>query len=239
MKRKRFTQIDGIPEGYKKPIISAKQVKTVLRCELAYYYEYVEKRKVEKNESMIAGLEAHENISKNLEDKGAPISERLEKNPAFRAVYALLPKTEEPVVEKKMFFESDTHYRIVIPDILYSKSIYDLKTTRSPSALKGVYSEDVIQLHYYWETLGGDREAYILKLLLPQDGSALKSYQASLYRVNITSQVLSDIYWAEGRAMEILSGSSKPRPNPGRRCRYCQFSNICPYSVSKEGGGNG
>lgn len=231
---KKISEV-GVVERDGKPIISAKQVKTVIRCEQAYYYEYVLKKKVEKSEAMQVGLETHEAVQKNLEDKEVPIEERLSRSPAFRAVYTFLPKDEEPVVEKKMFFDvSGDYYRVIIPDILYSNAIYDLKTTRSVSASKRVYSDDVIQLHYYWETLGGNRDLYVIKLLLPNGESLLPSYQASLFKINIIPAIISEIHRAEGRVMEILNGSS-PRPNPGRRCGFCFFKSICPYAYTEEG----
>ena len=231
--KKRISEVEAVQKDGR-PIISAKQVKTAIRCEQAYYYEYVLKKKVERNEAMAIGLETHEAIQKNLEDKGVPIKERLNRSPAFRAIYTLLPKDEEPIVEKKMFFDvSGDYYRVIIPDILYSRAIYDLKTTRSVSASKGVYSDDVVQLHYYWETLGGNRDLYVIKLLLPSGESLFNSYQASLFKINISSGVLSEIHRAEGRVMEILNGSP-PRPNPGKRCKFCYFNSICEYAYKEE-----
>jgi CRISPR/Cas system-associated exonuclease Cas4 (RecB family) len=228
----------------KKLIISAKQVKTVLRCEYLYYLEYVQKKEYPKSEAMTLGLEIHERVSGPLM-QGLSIDEAKEVNkddPFSRVVYSLLPKNGNPKVETKYFVDMGSYQRVVIPDFLYEDSIYDLKTTSSEYAYRTVYSDDVIQLHYYWETLGGNRDTYIIKLLLPKGyGKADISYTygsqgtaayANLFKIKIGKEVIGDIHFAERRIMEILDGA-KPIPSPGRVCRTCPFNQSCPFSSYK------
>ena len=228
----------------RKLTISAKQVKTVLRCEYLYYLEYVQKKEYPKSEAMTLGLEVHEKVSGPLM-QGLSIDEAKEINkedPFSRVVYSLLPKNGNPKVETKYFVDMGSYQRVVIPDFLYEDSIYDLKTTSSENAYRTVYSDDVIQLHYYWETLGGNRDTYIIKLLLPKGyGKADISYTyggqgtaayANLFKIKIGKEVIGDIHFAERRIMEILDGA-KPIPSPGRACRTCPFNQSCPFSVYK------
>lgn len=233
----------------KKLTISAKQVKTALRCEYLYYLEYVQKKEYPKSEAMTLGLEIHERVSSPLM-RGLSLEEAKEVNrddPFSRVVYSLLPKEGNPVVEAKYFVDMGSYQRVVIPDFLYEDSIYDLKTTSSENAYKTVYSDDIVQLHYYWETLGGNRDTYIIKLLLPRvqvksedsgstsipsSGSLGSVAYANLFRINISREVIGDIHFAEKRIMEILDGA-KPVPSPGRVCRTCPFNQSCPYSAYK------
>jgi len=230
--------------------ISAKQVKTVLRCEYLYYLEYVQKKEYPKSEAMTLGLEVHEKVSGPLM-RGLSIDEAREINkedPFSRVVYSLLPKNGNPKVETKYFVDMGNYQRVVIPDFLYEDSIYDLKTTSSENSYKTVYSDDIIQLHYYWETLGGNRDTYIIKLLLPKGygngktqfsstyenayGSQGIAAYANLFKIKIGKEVIGDIHFAERRIMEILDGA-KPIPSPGRACRTCPFNQSCPFSVYK------
>jgi CRISPR/Cas system-associated exonuclease Cas4 (RecB family) len=228
----------------KKITISAKQVKTVLRCEYLYYLEYVQKKEYPKSEAMTLGLEVHERVSGPL-IQGLSIDEAKEVNkedPFSRVVYSLLPKNGNPKVETKYFVDMGSYQRVVIPDFLYEDSIYDLKTTSSENAYKTVYSDDIIQLHYYWETLGGNRDTYIIKLLLPKGygkaevsstyGSHSTAAYANLFKIKIGKEVIGDIHFAERRIMEILDGA-KPTPSPGRACRTCPFNQSCPFSAYK------
>ncbi len=232
--------------------ISAKQVKTVLRCEYLYYLEYVQKKEYPKSEAMTLGLEVHERVSGPL-IRGLSLDEAREINkddPFSRVVYSLLPKNGNPKVETKYFVDMGSYQRVVIPDFLYEDSIYDLKTTSSENAYKTVYSDDIVQLHYYWETLGGNRDTYIIKLLLPRgygktqvsstyesthgstNGSLGTAAYANLFKIKITREVIGDIHFAENRIMEILDGA-KPIPSPGRACRTCPFNQSCPFSAYK------
>jgi len=232
----------------KKITISAKQVKTVLRCEYLYYLEYVQKKEYPKSEAMTLGLEVHERVSGPLM-QGLSLDEAKEINkedPFSRVVYSLLPKNGNPKVETKYFVDMGSYQRVVIPDFLYEDSIYDLKTTSSENAYKTVYSDDIIQLHYYWETLGGNRDTYIIKLLLPKGygktqfsstyesayGSLGAAAYANLFKIRIGKEVIGDIHFAERRIMEILDGA-KPIPSPGRVCRTCPFNPSCPFSAYK------
>jgi CRISPR/Cas system-associated exonuclease Cas4 (RecB family) len=246
-----------VERGESKIIISAKQVKTLLRCEYLYYLEYVQKKEYPKSEAMTLGLEVHERVSGPL-IRGLSLEEAKEINkddPFSRVVYSLLPKNGNPKVETKYFVDMGSYQRVVIPDFLYEDSIYDLKTTSSESAYKTVYSDDIIQLHYYWETLGGNRDAYIIKLLLPKgygksqvssgqesthggtnyggtNGNFGTAAYANLFKIKIGKEVIGDIHFAERRIMEILDGA-KPIPSPGRVCRTCPFNQACPFSVYK------
>jgi hypothetical protein len=232
--------------------ISAKQVKTVLRCEYLYYLEYVQKKEYPKSEAMTLGLEVHERVSGPLM-RGLSLDEAREINkddPFSRVVYSLLPKNGNPKVETKYFVDMGSYQRVVIPDFLYEDSIYDLKTTSSEIAYKTVYSDDIIQLHYYWETLGGNRDTYIIKLLLPKgygkaqvspthestggstNGSFGTAAYANLFKIKIGKEVIGDIHFAERRIMEILDGA-EPIPSPGRVCRTCPFNQSCPFSAYK------
>jgi len=245
-----MSEIEGKKE--RKIIISAKQVKTVLRCEYLYYLEYVQKKEYPKSEAMTLGLEVHERVSGPFM-QGLSIDEAKEVNkedPFSRVVYSLLPKDENPKVETKYLVDMGSYQRVVIPDFLYENSIYDLKTTSSENAYRTVYSDDIIQLHYYWETLGGNRDTYIIKLLLPKEygktlaspnqGSAHETAKggigtaayANLFKIKIGKEVIGDIHFAERRIMEILDGA-KPIPSPGRACRTCPFNQSCPFSVYK------
>jgi CRISPR/Cas system-associated exonuclease Cas4 (RecB family) len=236
----------------KKITISAKQVKTVLRCEYLYYLEYVQKKEYPKSEAMTLGLEVHERVSGPLM-QGLSLDEAKEINkddPFSRVVYSLLPKNGNPKVETKYFVDMGSYQRVVIPDFLYEDSIYDLKTTSSENAYKTVYSDDIIQLHYYWETLGGNRDTYIIKLLLPKgygksqassthestngraNGILGTAAYANLFKIKIGKEVIGDIHFAERRIMEILDGA-RPVPSPGRVCRTCPFNQSCPFSVYK------
>jgi CRISPR/Cas system-associated exonuclease Cas4 (RecB family) len=225
----------------RKLTISAKQVKTVLRCEYLYYLEYVQKKEYPKSEAMTLGLEVHEKVSGPLM-QGLSIDEAKEVNkedPFSRVVYSLLPKNGNPKVETKYFVDMGSYQRVVIPDFLYEDSIYDLKTTSSENAYKTVYSDDIIQLHYYWETLGGNRDTYIIKLLLPrgygkpQVSTTLgTAAYANLFKIKIGKEIIGDIHFAERRIMEILDGA-KPIPSPGRACRTCPFNQACPFSTYK------
>lgn len=230
----------------RKLTISAKQVKTVLRCEYLYYLEYVQKKEYPKSEAMTLGLEVHEKVSGPLM-QGLSIEEAKEVNkedPFSLVVYSLLPKNGNPKVETKYFVDMGSYQRVVIPDFLYEDSIYDLKTTSSENAYKTVYSDDIIQLHYYWETLGGNRDTYIIKLLLPRGygktevsstyGSLGTAAYANLFKIKIVKEVIGDIHFAERRIMEILDGA-KPIPSPGRVCRTCLFNQSCPFSAYKPG----
>jgi len=236
--------IDVAEKKERKITISAKQVKTVLRCEYLYYLEYVQKKEYPKSEAMTLGLEVHERVSGPLM-QGLSIDEAKEANkedPFSRVVYSLLPKNGNPKVETKYFVDMGSYQRVVIPDFLYEDSIYDLKTTSSENAYKTVYSDDIIQLHYYWETLGGNRDTYIIKLLLPKGygkaevsstyGSAGTAAYANLFKIKIGKEVIGDIHFAERRIMEILDGA-KPIPSPGRVCRTCPFNQSCPFSAYK------
>ncbi len=235
-------------KGEKKITLSAKQVKTVLRCEYLYYLEYVQKKEYPKSEAMALGLEVHERVSGPLM-QGFSLDEAKEINkedPFSRVVYSLLPKNGNPSVETKYFVDMGSYQRVVIPDFLYEDSIYDLKTTSSERAYKTVYSDDIIQLHYYWESLGGNRDTYVIKLLLPKGygktefsfvhGSAGTAAYANLFKIKIVKEVIGDIHLAERRIMEILDGA-KPIPSPGRVCKTCHFNQSCPFSVYEPGPG--
>lgn len=216
------------------PILSAKQVKTALRCEYQYYLEYVLKKKPPlSSEALSKGLEAHEIASKPFADGMTPEEMRIEadKGGVFRFVYHHLPKDSLPKIEPKILVDFGYYKRVVIPDFLYNDRVYDLKTTSSATAARTLYSDDVIQLHYYWDTLGREHEAYVIKLLLPDEGSGRSGYTSSLFRVNPSQVTLSLIYRTEMRILDILEGS-RPVPSPGKTCKFCGFREICPYSVS-------
>jgi hypothetical protein len=156
--------------------------------------------------------------------QGLSIDEAKEANkedPFSRVVYSLLPKNGNPKVETKYFVDMGSYQRVVIPDFLYEDSIYDLKTTSSENSYKIVYSDDIIQLHYYWETLGGNRDTYIIKLLLPRgygktqvsstykstnggtNGSLGTAAYANLFKIKIGKEVIGDIHLAERRIMGL------------------------------------
>lgn len=219
------------------PVLSAKQVKTALRCEYQYYLEYVLKKKPPlSSEALSKGLEVHEMASKPFADGMTPEEMKMEadRGGVFRFVYHHLPKDSFPKIEPKIFVDFGYYKRVVIPDFLYNDRVYDLKTTSSVTAAKTLYSDDVIQLHYYWDTLGREHEAYVIKLLLPDESSGRSGYTSSLFRVNLSLVTLSLIYRTEMRILDILEGS-KPVPSPGKTCKFCGFREICPHSVSDSG----
>ena len=261
MEKESKINVDRVTNGGEgKAIISAKQVKTLLRCEYLYHVEYIQKKKFPRNEAMTLGLEVHERVSGPLM-RGLSLDEAKEANkddPFSNVVYSLLPRDKKPIVEQKMYVDMGDYLRVVIPDILYDDSIYDLKTTSSEYSYKTVYSDDIVQLHYYWETLGGNREAYVIKLLLPKfygkthvgeengnpetngkEGrensktlnlsSGVAAY-ANLFRIKISKEVIGDIHFAERRILEILDGAP-PIPSPGRVCRTCPYNQACPFST--------
>lgn len=223
----------------KVPVLSAKQVKTALRCEYQYYLEYVLRQKPPlPSEALSKGLEAHESASRPFSDDLSPeaLLKEAEENQVFRYVYHHLPKKETPKIEPKIYAEMGSYRRVVIPDFLYTNQVYDLKTTSSLGAMRSLYSDDVIQLHYYWDTLGRSHEPYVIKLLLPNPESGRVGYVSSLFRVNISEDVVSLIRRTEVRILDILDGS-KPVASPGKTCKFCGFRETCPYSAhkSKEG----
>lgn len=228
------------PLAERLPILSAKQVKTAIKCEYLYYLEYVSKQKPpDRSVAMEKGLEVHEQVTKPLMDPEASPSQAMElaqKDQVLSAVYRYLPQGEKPVVETRYYFHMGTHYRVVIPDFLYSDAIYDLKTTSSPWALRGLYSDDVIQLHYYYDVFQG-RTPYVIKLLLPDPEAGREGFSSALFRVNISAHLLSVIRRTEYRILDLMEGS-RPRPSPGKYCRYCGFRSVCPFSSYKpEDGG--